>query len=64
MHLHFDDARPDRRERHASPRDVRAEAWAVVAPEVPRITTDAPQRAHRLREVFPGRRWPNHVTAD
>jgi transposase len=43
--------------RKAYPSDIRDDEWALVAPYVTRITADAPQREHRLREVFHGRRW-------
>jgi transposase len=43
--------------RQASPSEVSEDAWAVVAPYLTRITEDAPQREHSLREVFHGLRW-------
>jgi transposase len=44
-------------ERKASPSDVRAEEWALVAPYLTLLLEDAPQREHSLREVFHGLRW-------
>jgi transposase len=44
-------------ERKPYPRDVSDDAWAFVAPYVPLMTADAPQREHSLREVFHGLRW-------
>jgi transposase len=44
-------------ERKASPSAVRDAAWALVAPYVTLMTAEAPQRAHRWREVLNGRRW-------
>src|SRR5262249_40449532 len=42
--------------RQASPGDVSDDAWTLVAPSLTRMTEDAPQREHRLREVCNGRR--------
>jgi transposase len=39
------------------PTDVSAEEWAFVAPYLPLMTRDAPQRRHDLREVFNALRW-------
>jgi transposase len=44
-------------ERKAYPSDVSVDEWALVAPYLTRITAEAPQRDHRLREVFHGLRW-------
>ena len=44
-------------ERKASPTDVSDDEWAFVAPYLPRMTEDAPQRDQSLREVFHGLRW-------
>jgi len=43
--------------RPADPSDVRDAEGALVAPYLPRMTADAPQREHSLRAVFHGRRW-------
>jgi transposase len=39
------------------PSDVSDEEWAFVAPYLTLMNEDAPQREHRLREVFNGLRW-------
>src|SRR5688572_30472296 len=39
------------------PSDVSDDEWAFVAPYLTLMTEDAPQREHRLREVFNGLRW-------
>ncbi|MDP9381447.1 MAG: IS5 family transposase [Chloroflexota bacterium] len=39
------------------PSDVSDEEWAFVAPYLTLMTGDAPQREHKLREVFNGLRW-------
>jgi transposase len=44
-------------ERKAYPRDVRDDAWAFVALYLTRMTEDAPQRPHSLRDVCTGVRW-------
>jgi len=44
-------------ERKAYPSDVSDEEWALVAPYLTLMTEDAPQREHRLREVFNGLRY-------
>jgi transposase len=44
-------------ERKAYPSDVSDDEWAFVAPYLTRMTEDAPQRTHSLREVFNGVRW-------
>jgi transposase len=44
-------------ERKAYPSDVSDDEWALVAPYLTLMTADAPQRDHRLREVFNGLRW-------
>jgi transposase len=44
-------------ERKTYPRDVRDDEWALVAPYLTLMTTEAPQRAHSRREVFNGLRW-------
>src|SRR5919108_907685 len=44
-------------ERKAYPSDVRDEEWAFVAPSLTLMTEDAPQRTHRLRDVFNALRW-------
>lgn len=44
-------------ERKAYPSDVSDVEWAFVAPYLTRMTEDAPQREHSLREVFNGLRW-------
>ena len=36
---------------------MRDDEWALVAPYLPLMTEDAPQRTHRLREVCNGARW-------
>jgi transposase len=43
--------------RKAYPSAVGDDAWAVVAPYLTHMTEEAPQREHRLREVFTGLRW-------
>jgi transposase len=43
--------------RQAYPSDVSDGEWAFVAPYLTLMTAAAPQRAHRLREVFNGLRW-------
>lgn len=43
--------------RKAYPSDVSDEEWAFVAPYLTLMTEDAPQREHRLREVFNGLRY-------
>jgi hypothetical protein len=40
--------------RQVYPSDVRDDEWALVAPYLPLMTADAPQREHDLREVFNG----------
>jgi transposase len=44
-------------ERKAYPSAISDDEWALVAPYLPRMTADAPQRDHSLREVFNGWRW-------
>lgn len=44
-------------DRKAYPSDVSDEEWAFVAPYLTLMTEDAPQREHRLREVFNGLRY-------
>jgi transposase len=44
-------------ERKSYPSDVSDDEWAFVAPSLPRMAEDAPQRTHRLREVFSALRW-------
>jgi transposase len=44
-------------ERKPYPSDVSDDEWALVAPYLTLITEEAPQREHRLREVFNGLRW-------
>jgi len=44
-------------ERRPYPSDVSDEEWAFVAPSVTLMTEEAPQREHRLRDVFHGLRW-------
>lgn len=39
------------------PSDVSDDEWAFVAPSLTLMTEDAPQREHRLREVYNGLRW-------
>src|SRR5215203_6867436 len=39
------------------PTDVSDEEWAFVAPYLPLLKNDAPQRRHDLREVFNALRW-------
>ena len=39
------------------PTDVSDEEWAFVVPYLTLIREDAPQRAHKLREVFDALRW-------
>ena len=41
----------------AYPSDVSDDEWAFVAPYLMLLREDAPQRAHRLREIFNGARW-------
>ena len=43
--------------RRAYPSDVSDDEWAFVAPYLTLMREDAPQREHRLREVFNGLRW-------
>lgn len=43
--------------RTPDPREVRDEAWAVVAAYLTVMIEAAPQREHRLRDVCHGRRW-------
>jgi transposase len=43
--------------RQAYPSDVSDAAWALVAPYLPLMTADAPQREHSLREVCNSLRW-------
>jgi hypothetical protein len=38
-------------------REVSGEEWALVAHSLTLMTADAPQRDHRVREVFYGLRW-------
>jgi transposase len=49
--------------RKAYPTDVSDDEWALVAPYLTRITEEAPQRDHSLREVFNGLRWIVRVGA-
>ena len=44
-------------ERQAYPTDVRDDEWAFVAPYLPLMTEEAPQRDHSMREVLNGLRW-------
>ena len=44
-------------ERKPYPSDVGDEEWALVAPYLTLLAEDAPQRTHRLREVFNALRW-------
>ena len=44
-------------ERKAYYSDVSDDEWAFVAPYLTLMTEDAPQRDHRLREVFNGLLW-------
>jgi transposase len=44
-------------ERKPYPSDVSDDEWALVAPYLPLITEEAPQRGPSLREVFNGLRW-------
>lgn len=44
-------------ERKPYPSDVSDDEWAFVAPYLTLMTEEAPQREHRLREVFNGLRW-------
>jgi transposase len=44
-------------ERQIYPSDVSDDEWSFVAPYLTLMTEDAPQREHRLREVFNGLRW-------
>jgi transposase len=39
------------------PTDVSDDEWACVTPYLTRMTEDAPQRDHSLREVLNGLRW-------
>lgn len=39
------------------PSDLSQEEWDFVAPYLNLIKEDAPQRQHRLREVFNALRW-------
>src|SRR5918998_5689691 len=39
------------------PSDVSDDEWAFVAPYLPLMTAEAPQRVHSLREIFNGLRW-------
>ncbi len=39
------------------PSDVSDEEWAFVARYLALVREDAPQRTHKLREVFNGLRW-------
>jgi transposase len=43
--------------RRPYPSDVTDDEWAFVAPYLTLMKEDAPQREHRLREVFNGLRW-------
>jgi transposase len=43
--------------RKAHPTDVSDDAWAVVAPSVPLMTAEAPQRDQSVRAVFHDLRW-------
>ena len=43
--------------RDTYPSDVSDEEWSFVAPYLTRMTEDAPQRDHDLREVFNALRW-------
>jgi transposase len=43
--------------RKAYPSDVSDDEWAFVAPYLMLMREDAPQREHRLREIFNGARW-------
>jgi transposase len=45
-------------ERQAYPSDISNDDWAFIAPYLMRMTEEAPQRLHSLREVFNGLRWP------
>jgi transposase len=44
-------------ERKPYPSDVSDDEWAFVAPYLTLMTEEAPQRTHRLREVFNALRW-------
>jgi len=44
-------------ERKPYPSDVGDEEWALVAPYLALLAEDAPQRTHRLREVFNALHW-------
>lgn len=44
-------------ERQPYPSDVSDDEWAFVAPYLTLMTEEAPQRAHRLREIYNGLRW-------
>jgi transposase len=44
-------------ERKPYPSDVSDEEWALVAPYLTLLNEAAPQRVHRLREVFNALRW-------
>jgi transposase len=43
--------------RRGYPSDVSDDEWAFAAPYLTRMTEEAPQREHSLREVFNGLRW-------
>ncbi|MDQ3831572.1 MAG: IS5/IS1182 family transposase, partial [Candidatus Tectomicrobia bacterium] len=43
--------------RKSYPSDVSDDEWAFVAPYLPLMTAEAPQRVHSLREIFNGVRW-------
>src|SRR6266581_6263309 len=43
--------------RKAYPSDVTDDEWAFVAPYLTLMRADAPQREHKLREVFNALRW-------
>jgi transposase len=47
----------DTQPRQPYPSDVTDDEWAFVAPYLTLMKEDAPQREHRLREVFNGLRW-------
>ena len=44
-------------ERKAYPSDVSDDEWALAAPYLTLMSEEAPQRRHRMREVFNGLRW-------
>ena len=44
-------------ERKPYPSDISDDEWAFVALYLTLMTEEAPQRLHRLREVFNGLRW-------